>query len=225
MKSPYNYSILVPSGASEGRKYPAVFALHGIGYTDEDMLSLLQDLREEFIIVAVRGNLTYEDGYAFYYLKEYGKPVRELFDEAVTKMQTFIDYATATYPIDENQRFLCGFSQGAILSATLGRLLGSRIRGIAALHGYVPDFLDAEFTVQSLEDVDVLVAHGSFDAVFPETIGHKTYEYMRERARSVKYIVYPSEHEVTSDHQSDLLAWFRQQVNQATKSSTRALKP
>ncbi|MGY4110743.1 hypothetical protein [Aeribacillus sp. SP014] len=45
----YEYEIHLPSTAEEGKKYPVVFALHGIGYDEQYMLSLVEDLKEEFI--------------------------------------------------------------------------------------------------------------------------------------------------------------------------------
>ena len=41
-----------------------------------------------------------------------------------------------------------GFSQGAILSMTLGLKLGNRIKGIIALSGYIPAFVKEEYDIQ-----------------------------------------------------------------------------
>ena len=106
------------------KKYPVIFALHGIGYNEQFMLDLVADLKEEYILIGIRGDLSYEDGYAYYYLKSYGNPERDLFDSSIEKLKIFIENASNQYPIDPDRKYLIGFSQGAILSLSLALLLG-----------------------------------------------------------------------------------------------------
>jgi predicted esterase len=63
-----------------GKKFLVIFALHGIGYDEQYMLNLVEDVKEEYILMGIRGKLTYKEGYAYYYLKGYGNPERQLFD-------------------------------------------------------------------------------------------------------------------------------------------------
>ena len=53
------------------------------------MLDLIADLKEEYILIGIRGDLSYEDGYAYYYLKSYGNPERDLFDSSIEKLKNF----------------------------------------------------------------------------------------------------------------------------------------
>ena len=65
----------------------------------------------------------------------------EYFDESVKKLKEFIEYASNTYPIDPNKKFIIGFSQGAILSMALALVLGEKIKGIIPMQGYIPTFV------------------------------------------------------------------------------------
>jgi phospholipase/carboxylesterase len=124
MSSTYVYKTLLPSVIEDGKKYPVVFALHGIGYNEQHMLAVVEELKEEFILIGIRGDLPYEEGYAYYYLKEYGNPERKLFDDSIDKLKEFIEYTFQQYPIDSDRVYFIGFSQGAILSMTLALALG-----------------------------------------------------------------------------------------------------
>ncbi|GEO27737.1 alpha/beta hydrolase [Alicyclobacillus acidoterrestris] len=210
--SPYQYVVHVPEKASRVNLCPVIFALHGIGYDEQHLVNLLGDLKEQYILIGIRGDLTYQNGYAYYFLKDYGNPERDLFDNSITKLTQFIEWAAEVFPIDRSAKYLIGFSQGAILSMSLGLVLGETIRGIVAMNGYIPGFVKDEYATKPLSETSVLLAHSSHDEIFPVEVGHDTYEYLREHARDVKYVVYSCGHEVSSEHQFDAVHWFQQQL-------------
>ncbi|SFE39819.1 phospholipase/carboxylesterase [Bacillus sp. OV194] len=174
------------------------------------MQDLVEDLKDDFILIGIRGNLTYENGYAYYYLKEYGKPERDLFDTSMKNLEDFIEYASAAYPIDPSNRYIIGFSQGAILSMSLALVLGDAIKGIVAMHGYIPSFVKEEYPIKSIKNLNVFITDGETDPIFPVQIGQENYNYLLEHSGSVKYITYPVGHEVSSAHKRDLAEWLSQ---------------
>jgi phospholipase/carboxylesterase len=209
MSSAYSYKIHLPSHVEDGKKYPVVIALHGIGYNEQHMLALVEDLKEEFILIGIRGDLPYEDGYAYYYLKEYGNPERKLFDDSIEKLKDFIEYAIDHYPIDSDRVYLIGFSQGAILSMTLALILGDTVKGIVAMNGYIPSFVKEEYPLKSISHLSVFLTQGESDPIFPLHVGQENYDYLRTHAGSVKYTIYPSGHEISQDNQRDIVSWLR----------------
>jgi phospholipase/carboxylesterase len=200
------------------KKYPVIFALHGIGYNEQYMLDLVEDLVEDYILIGIQGDLTYEDGYAYYYLKGYGNPERELFDGSVEKLRSFIDFASDHYPIDPDRKYLIGFSQGAILSMTLALILGDSIKGIIPMNGYIPQFVKEEYPLQSIEHLSVFLCQGAEDPIFPLNIGQENYDYLREQAESVKYTIYPTAHEISDNNRQDVVAWLRQELEKNNQS-------
>lgn len=212
MQSLYEYTVYLPSNLETGKKYPVIFGLHGIGYNEEDMISLVKGLQEEFILIGIRGNLTYEQGYAYYYLKSYGNPERELFDSSIENLKEFIKNACKQYPVDEERKYVIGFSQGAILSMSLALILGDSIKGIVAMNGYIPEFVKEEFPLKSIRQTAFLVMQGEKDEIFPLHIGLENYEYLQQHAGSVKYTIYPSGHVVTEEMKNDLVSWIAKDV-------------
>ncbi len=214
MRSPYSYQIQLPEKMQEGKRYPVIFAFHGIGYDEQYMLSLVSQLKEDFILIGIQGDLTYENGYAYYYLKGYGNPERDLFDSSIEKLKNFIDYASKQYPIDPGKKYLIGFSQGAILSMSLALLLGDSIKGIVPMHGYIPDFVKKEYSLKSMDHLHVFLCQGASDPIFGLDVGQENYDYLSKNARSVKYTIYPAAHEITENNRNDVIEWLRQELLQ-----------
>ena len=200
------------------KKYPVIFALHGIGYNEQDMLDLVEDLKEDYILIGIRGDLSYEDGYAYYYLKGYGNPERDLFDSSIEKLKNFIEDASNHYSIDPDRKYLIGFSQGAILSMTLALVLGDSIKGIIPMNGYIPQFVKEEYPLKSIDHLSVFLCQGAADPIFPLNIGQENYDYLREQVESVKYTIYPTAHEISDNNKQDVVAWLRQELEKDTQN-------
>lgn len=211
MNGYYHYEIVMPSHLEEGKKYATIFALHGKGSNEQDLLNLLAPLKEQFIIISIRGNMPMGFGFQYYELKSLGNPVREMFDEAMKQLETFIMDATEKYPVDAQQRFLLGFSQGAILSSSLALRMGDKLKGIVALSGYIPDFVKYEYELKSIQDVAIFVSHGQYDSVFPIAIGHETANYLKEKANEVAFHTYPTDHGVSAENARDIMNWLLEQ--------------
>ncbi|WP_138495410.1 alpha/beta hydrolase [Paenibacillus pinistramenti] len=212
--SPYSYEVHLPSGYVPGRRYPALFTLHGKGSNEQNMFGLVEPLAEEFIIIGIRGDLTLGPGYQYYELVSLGNPVREQFDRAVRQLEAVIDEITSSEPVDPERRCLLGFSQGAILSMTLALVMGSRLKGIVSLNGYVPDFVKSEYQLQSLEKVSLFISHGQYDPLFPAEIGHETAAYFQALTSNVVFNMYPNGHEVSRQNQQDFLSWLQADIKQ-----------
>jgi phospholipase/carboxylesterase len=206
----YQYDVHLPVNLEEGKKYPVIFTLHGKGSNERNMFGLVAPLADDFIIIGIRGNLPLGTGYQYYDLKSLGNPIREMFDQAVTDLEAFIQYATEKYPVDPGKRYLLGFSQGAILSMTLALTMGEQLKGIVALNGYIPDFVKTEYSLRSIKDVSVFASHGEYDSVFPVRIGHETASYLEGQTERLTFKLYPTDHGVSEENQLDFLNWIKQ---------------
>ncbi|MCM3115660.1 esterase [Neobacillus sp. MER 74] len=212
MNSPMIYELRRPAQTEPGKTYPALFLMHGIGSNEQNMLSLVNGLEDRFYIFSIRGHLPQPPGYAFFTIQGYGKPHREVFDEGIRKLTSFIDYACEDYPLDEGQLFLLGFSQGAILSMTLGLTLGSRIKGIIALSGYIPAFVKEEYQIQSVDNLSLFISHGVLDQVLPFDWGLANNEYFSGLGADVTFKTYQEGHTVSMDNHRDFMNWLMEKV-------------
>jgi phospholipase/carboxylesterase len=208
MNAPMIYELRRPKEINPDKKYPALFIMHGIGSNEQNMLSLVNGLEEQFYIFSIRGHLSQPPGFAYFTIQGYGNPHREVFDEGVSKLTSFIDYACEQYPLDKSHLYLLGFSQGAILAMTLGLTLGSKIKGIVALSGYIPAFVKEEYKVKPVDEVSVFISHGEMDQVLPFEWGIANEEYFRGLGAKVAFQTYPEGHTVSLRNLQDFTNWL-----------------
>lgn len=213
MRAPMIYQLSKPKHVEPNKTYPALFVMHGIGSNEQNMLSLVDGVAESFYIFSIRGHLSQPPGYAFFTIEGYGKPHRSVFDEGITILTNFIDYACEEYPIDQSQLYLLGFSQGAILSMTLGLTLGDRIKGIVALSGYIPYFVKEEYDIKSVDKVSLFISHGEFDQVLPFEWGKANNEYFKQLGANVTFKTYPEGHTVSQQNYEDFTKWLLNRLN------------
>jgi phospholipase/carboxylesterase len=209
MKAPMIYELRRPKNYQEGKTYPALFVMHGIGSNEKNMLSLVDGLEDEFFIFSIRGHLSHSQGYAYFTIQGYGKPNRDVFDEGIAKLTSFIDYASKQYPLDISQLYLLGFSQGAILTMTLGLALGNRIKGIVALSGYIPKFVKEEYTIEPGGPVSAFISHGEMDQVLPYEWGTENVEFFNQLGTPLTFKTYQEGHTVSLENLRDFHIWLR----------------
>lgn len=208
MNAPMIYELRKPDQIEPNKTYPALFLLHGMGSNEQDLLSLTAGLENQFYIFSIRGPIPQPPGFAFFTIEGFGKPHREVFDDTVGKLTNFIDYACELYPIDLKQLYLLGFSQGAILSMTLGLTLGNRIRGIIALSGYIPGFVKEDYNLQPVDKLSIFISHGEMDPVLPFQWGIESDEYFRSLGAKVSFHVYQAGHTVSLSNYQDFTKWL-----------------
>lgn len=201
------YELRRPKNMIPGKKYPALFVMHGIGSNEQNMLSLVNGLEESFFIFSVRGHLTQGPGFAYFTIQGYGKPHREVFDEGIKRLANFIDYASIKYEIDLKQLYLLGFSQGGIVSMTLALTLG-KIKGVVALSGYIPQFVKEEYTIKSGNQLSVFISHGEYDQVLPFEWGKENVNYFTGLGVPVTFNSYPEGHTVSEKNLLDFKTWI-----------------
>ncbi|MFJ8235454.1 alpha/beta hydrolase [Ureibacillus sp. NPDC094379] len=208
METEMIYELRRPNNVIHGKKYPALFVMHGIGSNEQNMLSLVSGLEDMFYIFSVRGHLSQGPGFAYFTIQGYGKPHREVFDEGIDKLANFTDYAIANYPIDPEKLYLLGFSQGAIVSMTLALTLENKIRGVVALSGYIPQFVKEEYMINPGKHLSVFISHGEYDQVLPYEWGKENVDYFTKLGVPVNFKSYPEGHTVSEKNLHDFRSWI-----------------
>lgn len=178
-----------------------------MGSDEEDIFSLFESLRDRFILIAFRGPLHRAHGYTYYNLLRLGYPDIPSFERILTQLKQETQGALSSYPIDPDRQFFAGFSQGAILAMSMVIRYGSAFRGIAALHGYIPQHVLAE-NIADLEAVHVLLTQGNTDELFSPSIGKANEAFFNDRSPLVSFRCYPHGHWVSEDEKADVLAWL-----------------
>lgn len=214
MDSPLYYEFHKPNKLDPQKKYPALFLMHGMGSNEQNMFPIVHGLEEQMFIFSIRGPLSHGPGFSFFTIEEYGKPHRDVFKQSLNQLTDFIEYAAEHYPIDLDQVFLLGFSQGSILSMSLALTLGKKVKGIVALSGYIPKILTEEYKIQPVDHLSVFISHGEMDGVLPYQWGVEAQEFFKELDAKVSFHSYPEGHTVSLQNHQDLMEWIQDQLQQ-----------
>ncbi|CAH0347093.1 dienelactone hydrolase family protein [Bacillus sp. CECT 9360] len=212
MSAEYMCDLSFPDDFKEGKTYPAIFVMHGAGSNEKDLVPILEGVKGRFILFFIRGNIKTETGYKFFDLHGIGNPVKESFDRSVQGLTAFIKEMKEAHPIDKDQVYLLGFSQGAIMAMTLALTLGDEIRGIVAMNGYIPSFVKEKYSLKTSSRQSVYISHGESDPIFPIHIGNDNQDYFMSRAVNTTYETYPAGHFIVPENVSSLQQWLLQQI-------------
>src|SRR6516164_689677 len=131
------YLFREPKVRSSKRK--AIILLHGVGSNEKDLFSFADQLPDNCYIISPRGQFILSEGrYAWYNVDfSTGKPIINKEQEASSRdaISAFVKEIKQQYQIDE--LYIGGFSQGAIMSYTIGLISPKEVTGIFALSGRV----------------------------------------------------------------------------------------
>lgn len=180
-----------------------------MGSNEEDLLQLVREFEGSHHIFSLRGPIVFNPGYAFFTDEEEGIPERKVFDKVVTYLHQFIAEAVEEYSLDQSKISLIGFSQGAVLVQTLALTMGNVIKGVAALSGYLPNFVKEEYRKHPVDHLTMFISHGEYDYVIPFHWGLESKSYFEELGANVIYKTYEDGHGVTPANKHDLTTFIR----------------
>ncbi|EMY62756.1 alpha/beta hydrolase [Leptospira terpstrae] len=211
MEKPLEYLIRKPKVSVE--KPPLLLLLHGVGSNEEDLFSLTNYLPDSMLIVSVRGPLTLgRDSYGWYeVLFTTGQPKINLEQERESRklLLEFLDYLKLNYQFDESKVWIGGFSQGAIMSYSIGLLHPERIKGIIALSGRLLE--ENKTIVDATEKVlnkRIFISHGTNDRVLSVEYARSVKGYLESIGIHPHYKEYEEGHSINREMLKDLIQWL-----------------
>lgn len=210
MQSPYTFIHTAPPASEQ--KHPAIFLIHGLGSNEQDLLQLVEDFKSQCHIFSLQGPIAHAPGYAFYTFEEEGKPNREVFDKVVGYTQQFIFEAIQEYNLDMEKIYIVGFNQGAVLAQTLSLVMGSAIRGTAALSGYIPEFVAVEYNKLAMDKSKIFISHGEYDYVYPLQWGQGSAAFFKDFGAEVTYMQFEDGHGVTPEVKKALTTFIAEDL-------------
>lgn len=205
--------ISLPKNINPTKKYPLILTLHGMGSNEKDIFPWVESLIEDAIIFSLRGPLQLGSGYAFFQIHRIGFPVVETLEDVISGLKELIETLPKFYPIDPERIFLVGFSQGSIVSMSFALKHSHLIKGVVALHGYIPQYIKDKNHPISNQNLSILIAQGETDPMFGPKIGEDNQLYFKERLHDVTFKMYPHGHHVSTLEQHDLLQWIKERFN------------
>ena len=192
-------------------KKRALILMHGVGGNEQNMFNLAGYFPDDLLLISARGPNTLGSGrYAWFEVDfSTSNPVINEQQEAESRglIQQFIQQVKQKYGVDE--LFLGGFSQGAIMSCSVGLTAPDTVKGIMALSGRILQQIRPGLLPNAaLAGLNVFVAHGLNDSVLPIAYGREAKAYLESLKVKLAYHEYPIAHQITGEEMADVVAWM-----------------
>ena len=195
--------------------FPLLVLLHGYGSDEKDLMGLAPYLDPNLLMVSARAPQVLEcGGYSWFPIVLGESGIVLHFEEAWTscaQVCELVEILKANYPVDPQKIFLVGFSQGASISVAVALQYPELCAGVAALSGVcVEEMLPADRS--TLENLQVLIAHGRLDQLVPIHQGRSSHELLSSLPLDLTYKEYEMGHEISHECLQDLRNWLRERL-------------
>jgi len=195
--------------------YPTILALHGRGSNEHDLIALADHLPESLLWISPRAPLTLgPNSYEWFRVRVIGKPDPEQVASALETIDHFIDEILSAYPIDPQKLFLLGFSQGSLLSMGYALERPTRVAGVIAQSGYIPQNINLEIDETDLKNKPFILTHGEQDTMIPVEWGRASRDYLQKLGVDLTYYEFRMGHNVSMDSLEVISQWLRKQLEQ-----------
>jgi phospholipase/carboxylesterase len=192
-------------------KKKAIILLHGVGSNESDLFSFADKLPRDFYVIAPRAQFSLGAGrYAWYNVDfSTGQPVFDKAQEISSRevIRKFIAQVKQKYQVDEV--YLGGFSQGAIMSFSVGLTNPKEVKGIISLSGRL--LVEIRPTIIKNDDVQqlkVFLAHGVLDNTLRVQFAREAKLYLDNLGVQLSYHEYDMGHQINEVELKDLNDWL-----------------
>jgi phospholipase/carboxylesterase len=214
---------LVRNPLVESKTPPLLLLLHGVGSNEHDLFSLAPYLDRRLLILSLRAPYTLAPGsYAWFQVDftPQGSVIDPAQAEASRKaLIAFINEAVPAYGADPKQVYLMGFSQGAIMSASVTLTQPELIAAAVLMSGRIlPQVEPLIAPPEKLQGLPFLVVHGTADTVLPISHGRASRQLLSSLPVQLEYREYPMGHEVSPESLNDVANWLSAHLDMAHKS-------
>jgi phospholipase/carboxylesterase len=216
LKSAASLQYLVRQPKIKTEKTPLIILLHGVGSNEEDLFSLADHLPDNFLVVSARGPYTISPGSYAWYQVDFttGKPVYNIEQEENSRIAifTFIDELKKQLTFDQHQVYVCGFSQGAIMSYSVGLTRPDLVKGIAVMSGRLLEEVKPLIASKDkLKPLRVYISHGTLDNTLSIQYARTAVAFLKEQNINAAYKEYPEGHGINDEMLFDLVNWLKKE--------------
>ena len=203
---------LINKPASDQNNLKIIFLLHGYGSNEEDLYSLKEFFPSNYITISLRAPISLGfNSYAWYSIN-FENNIDRWIDthEAISAKNIIIndillhlkDLAFANERVS-----LLGFSQGAILSWSIGIEYPNLIKNVLPLSG----FYHSEITETNLNHkfrLNSFSTHGINDQVIPVEWARRGMQSLSKYNINIEFKEYESGHEINNENLRDVIEWL-----------------
>ncbi|WP_185877403.1 alpha/beta hydrolase [Blattabacterium cuenoti] len=199
-------------------KYQSLFLMiHGYGSNEKNLFSFEKDIPENLFVISIRGIYRMDEDKYYWYNIDFSNDKKFINKKqaknSINNISHFINYSIKKYNLKKDKVWLCGFSQGAILSYAIA-LKNNKVKNVLSLSGY----LDEEILPKKIYEINNIfsrkinffISHGKYDNIIPVEWVRKSIKLLNnEKLFSIFYKEYDSEHNINDSNYIDLINWIK----------------
>lgn len=208
------YLVRKPTTGTENP--PLLLLMHGVGSNEQDLFSLAQHLPDNFLIISARGPLSIgPNSFAWFQVSfSTGVPVID-YTQAENSRNTiiqFIESLKTQFRFNEKEIYVGGFSQGGIMSYSVGLTRPDLIKGIAVMSGRLLQEVKPQIgTPEELKNLQVYISHGLSDNVLSIEYAREANAFLKTLNISPTYNEFDGGHTVTNEMLLSLIDWLKRE--------------
>ena len=203
---------LINKPVSTQNNLKVIFLLPGYGSNEEDLYSLKEIIPSNYVIISLRAPITIGlNSYAWYSINFENNIDRWIdLDEAINSKNIVINdilLHLKDLEIVNERVYILGFSQGAILSWSIGIEHPDLIKNIIPLSG----FYHPEITSNNLNfkfRLNCFSSHGINDEVIPIDWARRGIQILDKKNINIEFNEYQSGHEISKENLRDVIKWL-----------------
>jgi phospholipase/carboxylesterase len=199
---------------------PCLILLHGVGANETGLMDIAARQDPDLTVILARGPLSFGPNQFGWFQVSFTangpviNPAQA--EQARRTLLDFIAALPAAHGIDPDRIWLAGFSQGGIMSASVGLTEPKAIRGFGLWSGRIlPEIAALMADPDALKMQHAFVSHGVHDSKLPIALGRNSHSLLSAHKVQTVYREYPADHEFTPAMQADFTAWLAAQMKHA----------
>lgn len=207
---------LRPAQAGAGRA-PCLILLHGVGANELGFIELAKRMDPRLAVVLARGPLAFGPSQFGWFQVRFTAsgpaidPVQA--EQSRLKLLDFIGQLPQLHAIDPARLWIAGFSQGGIMSASVGLTAPERVAGFGILSGRIlPEVLPLVQRSPALKQVRAFVSHGVQDDKLGIHFGRNASQVLDVYEVPLDYREYAAGHTLTTAMVDDFRQWLAAQL-------------
>ncbi len=203
----------IHKASSQKENAPLLILLHGVGSNEQDLFSFADKIPSKYHVLSLRAPFVLgESSYGWYQVEfKNNKPFINVEQAEASRLKLihFLETLKSEINYDPKQVYLCGFSQGAIMSYSVALSRPDLVKGFAAMSGRMLDEHKPNFASKDkLKNLKILITHGNADPVLNVEYAKQANIYLQGLGLKPELKLYNEVHTINSGMLSDLLVWL-----------------
>lgn len=213
---PLAHRIRSPSSGST-KNSSCLILLHGVGANELGFVELAARLDSRLTVILVRSPIEFglmQFGFFQVSFTPSGPVINaEQAEHSRGLLANFIEKLPGVYGVAPQNIWMAGFSQGGILSASVGLTRPDLIRGFGILSGRIlPEISPKISSPHKLEKLHAFVSHGINDSKLELGFARRSRELLNRGNMELTYREYLAGHEFSSEMQNDFCRWITEEL-------------